>query len=125
MLLKHTMDSNGDLTSLVCSTRRIQTFSNNEWRVWAAAAGVDLGDAKCTFIIEDFIVAIAAVVAGQGLALLPEILAREHLADGRMVKFSETEIDWDQTYHIAHAPNAERRPIVREVINWLKRETAA
>ena len=125
-LLKRALEqSSGDLTSMVCSTRRIQTFSNNEWRTWGAAAGVDLSDAKCTFIIEDFIVVIAAVVAGQGLALLPEILVREHLADGRMVTFSETAIDWDHTYHIVHAPNAERRPIVRDVIAWLKRETAA
>lgn len=111
-------------SAIVSASRRIQLFSNNEWRLWAEAAGVELNDAKSAFIIEDFVVVIAAVLAGQGVALLPEILIREHLADGRMVQFSDTVIDWDQTYHIAHAPNAERRPIVRDVISWLKRETA-
>jgi len=113
-----------DLASLVSSSRRIQVFSNNEWRTWAEAAGIDLNDAKSAFIIEDFVVVIAAVMAGQGLALLPEILIREYLADGRMMLFSETSVAWDQTYHIAHTPNAEHRAIVRDVIDWLKCETA-
>ncbi len=113
-----------DLNSIVVSSRRIQLFSNNEWRIWADAAGINLDGAKNTFIIEDFVVGIKAVLAGQGLALLPEILVREHLADGRMVQFSEAAIEWGQTYHIAHTPNTERRAIVRDVIDWLKNETA-
>ena len=101
-----------------------RSFQIMSGAVWAEATGIDLSDAKSAFIIEDFVVVIAAVMAGQGLALLPEILIREYLADGRMVLFSQTPVAWGQTYHIAHKPNAERRAIVRDVIDWLKRETA-
>lgn len=109
-------------TAFLSKARRIQIFSDNEWRAWAEAVGADLSDARDPFIIEDFVVAIEAVLAGEGAALLPEILVRNYLADGRMTLFSPQSIKWDRTYYTAHMPGADRRPVVREVIAWLRTE---
>jgi DNA-binding transcriptional LysR family regulator len=111
-----------DIKSFICSTRRIQVFSNNEWRHYAEKIGINLEDAPDAFIIEDFVVAIGAVLSGQGVALVPEILTREYIKSGKLVAFCPDRIEWDQTYYITHAPNADRRPIVRDTIKWLRDE---
>ncbi len=123
-LLQRAADAN-DLAAFLSSVRRIQVFSNNEWRKWMEVTGVDLSEARRPFIIEDFIVAIEAVLAGQGVALLPEILVRKHLANGDMKLFCTTLIEWNQTYYTAHVPGAERRPVVRDVLAWLRNEVSA
>jgi DNA-binding transcriptional LysR family regulator len=113
-----------DLAGFLSSVRRIQIFSNNEWNKWSDAAGVDLSAASPTFIMEDFIVAIEAVRVHEGVALLPEILVRKHLADGDMVLFSPVSATWNSTYYTAHVPGAERQPHVRRVLDWLRNEAA-
>ncbi len=111
-----------DLKKFLTSVRRIQVFSNNEWRKWSEATGVDLNDAPHVFIIEDFVVAIEAVLAGQGAALLPEILVRKHLTNNGMALFCPDLVDWNQTYYTAHVAGADRRPVVRDVLEWLRTE---
>jgi LysR family glycine cleavage system transcriptional activator len=116
---------NMDIKSFICSSRRIQVFSNNEWRKYADIIDIDLDDAPSAFIIEDFVVAIGAALSGQGLALIPEILVREYIKSGKLVAICSDRIVWDQTYYITHAPNADRNPIVRDVISWLRKEAAS
>lgn len=111
-----------DLEGFINSQRRIQVFSNNEWRVWAEEMNMPNVMEKCPFIIEEFIVAIKAVWAAQGVALLPEILVRDSIAAGRMTLLSKMSLDWNQTFYIVHAPNASQRKVVKDVINWLEHE---
>ena len=115
-------DCEKDLQRFLSSVRRIQMFSNNEWRKWAEVSGASLDEAKPPFIVEDFIVAIETVLARQGTALMPEILVRDYLRDGRMELFSPVSLDWNQTHYIAHMAGAEKRVGVSDVIEWLVRE---
>jgi LysR family glycine cleavage system transcriptional activator len=101
-------------------SRRLQVFSNNEWTNWTSQTGIDVEQFPCTMIVEDFLVAVTAILYGQAFGLIPEILVRDHLREGRLVRFAPDNITHDQTYHIAHAANAEQRPIVRDVITWLE-----
>jgi DNA-binding transcriptional LysR family regulator len=117
--------ANGDIDTLIASTRRIQCSASNEWRDWAEAAKYDLSNAPPTFVMEEFLVALTAALFGQGMALLPEILVRERLNRGELVLFSPARVPNDYTFHIAHTPSAERRPAVRAVIDWIKAEAAA
>jgi LysR family glycine cleavage system transcriptional activator len=113
-----------DVLSLFGLTRRIQHTSFNEWTKWGELAGVDLSGLKPTFVIEDFLVGLRAVFTGEGVALMPELLVRDHLASGELVEFSNVRVPTEYTYHIAYAPSAERRESVRNVIEWLKGEAA-
>ncbi len=114
-----------NMHSFVNGARRAQVFSNNEWVKWSQEAGVELNRAGDVFIIEDFLVAMQAVIEGQVIALLPELVVRKFLDNGRMVRFSKTDLIVPRTYYIAHKPNAEKNPVVRDVIAWLKEEIAA
>ncbi|NNC38548.1 MAG: LysR family transcriptional regulator [Acidimicrobiales bacterium] len=112
-----------ELKSFMNGSRRIQVFSNNEWRAWGEKIGIDIIEhAPSPFIIEDFVVAISAARSGQGLALIPELIARKHIKNGSLVAFCRDRLDWEQTYYITHAPNADNQPIVRDVINWLREQ---
>jgi len=111
-----------DLPSLLASIRRIQCSAYNEWRDWADIEKFDLSCALPTIVIEEFQVAAMAVLAHQGLALLPEILVRDRIKAGELVTFSKARVRTDYNFYIVHTPNAHRRPMVPEVIAWLKSE---
>jgi LysR family glycine cleavage system transcriptional activator len=113
-----------DLPDLLSSVRRIQTAGYNEWRDWSALAGVDLSNAAPVDVIEDFLVAIRAVMLGQGLALLPRILVHDQIVSGELAEFSPIQVEVDHTYHIAHTVASARRPHIQTVLDWL-RETFA
>lgn len=109
-----------NLAHLSKNSRRLQVFSNNEWSNWTSQTGVEIEEFCRSMIVEDFLVAVSTILCGQGFGLVPEILVREHLREGRLVRFAPQNIRYDQTYHLAHAANAEQRPIVKKVIDWLE-----
>lgn len=112
------------LDALIERYRRIQVFSNNEWKGWSSAAGASLPEGGEIFVLEDFVVALAMAKEGEGLALLPEILVQGPLSDGSLARFSETSTVWGQGYHIVHRPNARRSKTVDSVVGWFLEETA-
>ena len=122
LLARH---EDGDVASILAATRLIQVFPNNEWQTWAVATGAALPDAAAPFMVmEHFLVAMQAAMAGQGTALLPEIIVRDQIAKGGLARFAAP-IDWGQTFYLTHLPNADRRPMLREVMDWLMAETQA
>jgi LysR family glycine cleavage system transcriptional activator len=114
----------GDVRRLLVQTRRLQNSTFNEWRAWAETEKVDLSQLAPSYMIEDFLVCCRAVVEGLGLALLPEILVRDHVKRGEMVVFSPTRVETAYTYHLCYTAAAARRPIVRDTLDWLKAEAA-
>jgi DNA-binding transcriptional LysR family regulator len=75
-------------------------------------------------VLEDFLVALKAAVTGEGVALMPEILVRDHIYRGDLVVFSNIYVESGYTFYIVHPSGAERRPMVADVIAWLKTEAA-
>lgn len=117
-------EAHGDLDALLTRNRRIQCSAYNEWRDWSEAADYDITDLPQTFMMEEFLVAQTAAMFGEGLALLPELLVRERLKRGELVLFSPLRVKNDYTFHVAHTPGALRRPMVKEVVDWLIAEAA-
>ena len=117
--------ANGDLATLLASTRKIQSSASNEWRAWAVEAKLPVSAVMPTFTMEEFTVAISGALAGEGLALAPDVLVRDRLARGELVQFSDITVKPGYAYHIVHAPNAARRPILVDLIAWLKDEAGA
>lgn len=114
-----------DVASILAATRLIRVFPNNEWLAWADATGAALPQAAPAFtVMEHFLVAMQAAMAGQGAALLPEIIVRDQIAKGGLARFAAP-IDWGQTFYLAYLPDADRRPMLREMIDWLTAEAQA
>ncbi len=114
----------GNLAKLLASNRRIQSSTYNEWRNWTEAAGIDLAAVTPTYTIEEFSVAIAAALHGEGLILSPDVLVRDRIRKGELVEFSPVRIKTGYCYHIAHTTNALRRPVVGDIVAWLKAEAS-
>lgn len=112
----------GDLNRLLADNRRIQSSAMNEWRHWAEAANIDLARVTPTYIMEEFTVAISGALAGEGLALSPDILVMDRIRRGELVQFSPTSVRTGYCYHVVHTTAALRRPFVTQVIAWLREE---
>lgn len=113
-----------DRDDFIRNTRRIQIHSSDEWRAWSQLTQLDLTDSRRPFIIEDTLVAVEATLSGQGIALLPEVIARHNIENGNLTTFSDQRLPWNKTYFITHTPNANRNPVIRDVIAWITKEVA-
>lgn len=75
-------------------------------------------------MIHEFLIALNAVLQKQGIALLPELVVREHLQKQTLVQFAEPIREWSYRYYIAMLPKAPRRRYVTSIIDWLKHDIA-
>jgi len=106
------------------SIRRLQVFSINEWHHWERERGNRLTRSGRTMMIHEFLIALNAVLQKQGIALLPELVVREHLQKQTLVQFAEPIREWSYRYYIAMLPKAPRRRYVTSIIDWLKHDIA-
>ena len=121
---EHCRAAHGDVRTLMQTVRRLQNSTFNEWLPLAEAEGIDLGALPPSYMVEDFLVCARAVVSGMGLAMMPEVLVRDHVRRGELVVFSKSQVKTDYSFYLCHTVAAARRPIVQDVIAWLKAEAA-
>ena len=69
------------------SVRLLQVFTVDEWQAWERERGDRLTRTNRKVIVHEFLVALNAVLNGQGIALLPELIVRDHLVHGRLAGF--------------------------------------
>jgi LysR family glycine cleavage system transcriptional activator len=95
-----------------------------DWSEWLATAGVVGAEVGRGPRFDDGNLALAAAIAGQGIALADEALAGDALADGRLVRVSPVEIATDKAYWLVHPPDAVQLPKVAAFREWLLQEVA-
>ena len=100
----------------------IHEDDERDWRAWGTAAGVPELEVGRGPRCDDASLALAAAVAGQGVALTDAALAAAELADGRLVRLFELEIAREQAYWLVHPPEATERAKVRAFRDWLLAE---
>ncbi|MEL6691566.1 MAG: LysR substrate-binding domain-containing protein [Pseudomonadota bacterium] len=103
---------------------RFQVFAINEWRAWEDANGDALTRHGQSLIIEEFVVALSAVLKGQGFAILPELMVLEHIRAGSLARFGDPIQNWPYQYYFAFLPQALNRKPVAPIIDWIKSEIA-
>lgn len=104
------------------SLRRIQVFTINEWSTFERLRGDRLIKGGHTIMVEEFLVAISAVLSGQGLAILPELIVRDHIREGRLKVFDAPIENWAYQYYVAMLPKAANHRDVTAIIDWIKQE---
>ena len=91
------------------------------WRLRDAGGAEVLVALKPRLMVEDMAALKRAVRAGLGLALLPEPLIREDLAEGRLIAASLDLRPPAGRIHALHTGSQGMRPAVRSLLDWLAR----
>ncbi|MEO0549170.1 MAG: LysR substrate-binding domain-containing protein [Pseudomonadota bacterium] len=105
--------------------RRLQVFSTNEWQIWEEKRGDALLRNGSVIIAEEFVVALSAARTQQGIALLPELIVRDHIHNGKLKVLGEPLEEFPYAYYIAMLPKAARRPRISKIIAWLREDIAS
>ena len=99
------------------------TTRPDAWQRYFADCGLPPPDMRQSPGFEHFFMIIEAAAAGMGMALLPQFLAADELASGRLAPAVDHMLRNDRAYFIAHAPGAGRTRKVRLFKEWLLEES--
>lgn len=94
------------------------------WRAWFREAGAPDVKPRSILDVVDANVAIQAVLAGQGIALLPEVLVRAELGAGRLVRAFPERVESKLGYFLGYDEHKPVKPHVRAAIDWVREEAA-
>lgn len=97
-----------------------------DWPIWFTAHGIedDPRTGKGASMGDDFLL-VRAAEAGQGIALIRDLYAREEVAAGRLRIVLDCPWPTRFAYYVVTRPEARQRPVVAAFIDWLTAETAA
>ncbi len=95
------------------------------WRLWLAAAGsttlqssvADVACRPCDLTFREEMHAIDAVVAGQGVAILSEVVVSHELKRRKLVKAHALTLP-GYGFYVVHMPHHPRESIIREFAAW-------
>ncbi len=96
----------------------------SHWRTWLTAAGLSNVNAERGTIFTDASMLLEAAIAGQGVALAREVLARRELEAGRLVRPFEMSLPTRFAYYVVSPEETAERPKVRLFRDWLLAEGA-
>jgi len=96
-----------------------------DWTMWLAAAGVDGADTSRGPRFSMHSLAVDAAVAGQGVALLGNVVVAEDLAAGRLVRPLEGAMPVRFAYYLVYPEGADRAARVQAFAGWLRAEAAS
>lgn len=96
-----------------------------QWARWLAAMGMDVPEPANTFVYTDSGLLVQAAVAGQGVALVREVLARDDLAAGRLIRLPGAALPAGLAYYAVHAADVPLSANARAFLAWIRSEAAA
>ncbi|MGR3514327.1 MAG: LysR substrate-binding domain-containing protein [Paracoccaceae bacterium] len=93
---------------------------SNAWSDWKEASGLSINQRRDTLIIPDPNVRVQAVIDGQGIALMDDLITAE-LKAGSVVRLTEIELS-DYGYFLVEPLGAQRSNAADRFCNWLQDE---
>jgi LysR family glycine cleavage system transcriptional activator len=68
---------------------------------------------------------VAALLAGQGIGLVRNLIVADDLRLGRLLRLSEIHFEEPYAYHLVWRPDNPRKKLIRSFCAWLRREIMA
>jgi len=90
------------------------------WEQWFAAAGLEAVAPGGTLMFEEMYFAHQAALDGLGIALLPEPLAIDDIAAGRLTVPLGTPRVYDPSYFLIASPHTRHRALLDDFTGWLR-----
>lgn len=101
----------------------IQQRDRSEWASWLSLVGVKELSFRHETTMMDSNLVVQAALAGQGVALGSFPFLAEDVAEGRLVKPFEQDLQPQRSYFMLTRPGGRRNPEVDTVCKWLIRES--
>jgi LysR family glycine cleavage system transcriptional activator len=108
--------------TLLHHTASYQDDSYPDWRMWLQAAGVGNCDLNRGPTFSMASMAVEAAIAGQGVALVGDVLVADDIAAGRLVRAFELSFPVLFAYYIVSPPASADRPRVVAFREWIQEE---
>jgi len=99
-----------------------QTTRPTLWLDWFRHASLDSRRILRGARFDHFDMVIDAAIAGLGVGLVPEVLAREPLRQGRLIRAAAREMDSGQAYTLIYPDRAELMPPFTRFRAWIRAE---
>ncbi|HEX2116917.1 MAG TPA: LysR substrate-binding domain-containing protein [Alphaproteobacteria bacterium] len=103
----------------------LQESSRSDWHLWFAAQGIHDPRARRGPSFSQDLALIRAAVAGQGLALVKEVLVEDELRGGRLVRAYAGRWPDRFAFYLVGTSAALRRPAPRAFREWVAQEIHA
>ncbi|MEL6735269.1 MAG: LysR substrate-binding domain-containing protein [Pseudomonadota bacterium] len=92
---------------------------SNAWSDWKEKSDLSIREGRDTLIIPDPNVRVQAVIDGQGIALMDDLIAAE-LKEGSMVRLTATELS-DYGYFLVEPFGVRRKAAAVKFCNWIQK----
>ena len=122
-LMKHTLLHVN--WSWVYETPNASVEDTQTWEDWFRAIGVDSEQAVRGPRFSQIDLALRAAIQGQGVALANEMLVRDELADGQLVRLFEASLPRGYAYYMIYSKDSFRDLEVRLFYDWIVSEIQA
>jgi LysR family glycine cleavage system transcriptional activator len=99
----------------------IHEMNHVQWTNWFDRLGHKLTTSLTGPRLSDASISFDAALAGQGVALVNELLAAEQLQAGELVELLDTNVELG-TYYLLRAPNRSANPLIRAFSDWIVAE---
>ena len=90
-----------------------------DWAAWAAAARAKKLNVNSGIVFSDINHSLSAAIAGQGVAMGDDILVRDSLAGGLLVRPYSQTIRSSKSYYIVASENNKSRAACTACIDWI------
>ncbi|MCI5109689.1 MAG: LysR substrate-binding domain-containing protein [Marivita sp.] len=105
------------------SHRLLHESDLSGWRGWFDLAGLDFPESKASWVFDDPALMIDAAAKGYGIALGSFPLNDDLVAEGKLIKPFDLDLDTGRSYYLATSGPATPRRAVRLFANWLAKQT--
>jgi LysR family glycine cleavage system transcriptional activator len=92
------------------------------WEKWFAAAGLDMAPPVSGIDYNDAALFIQQAIAGEGIVLVRRSLIGDDLANGKLVKLFDVEVESANSYHLVCLPQHANSRKVRAFRDWFASE---
>lgn len=92
------------------------------WQHWLDAAGMTGVDLHGGYEFDLLDMAIRAAVDGLGITVADRAMVGQELADGRLIRFRDVQVEGHQSYWFVTRPDGTQPPAVETFRRWLQQE---
>ncbi|MDO5058698.1 MAG: LysR substrate-binding domain-containing protein [Neisseria sp.] len=94
------------------------------WHDYFEYAGIEWEGIFSGARVDAFHTAIHAAEAGHGIALVPEVLVKNELAEGRLKTAWPQKLETPGAYYLVYPLNMEETPKIQALVQWIQQYTA-